>query len=254
MAGELEHLLLDKLLQCCQNKGLVKARGQQRTDSTRVLASVRKLNRLELVCETMRAALNKLATVAPDWLAKIAPEEWYQHYGRRIEEYRLPKAAAKRDAYGQQIGEDYDYLLTCLERSNVANWQELAQIKALKLTLQRHYEYDADATADNPRIRWRAKKELPLAEKGIESPYDIDARFRSRYGVSWVGYMVHLSETCEDDRCHLITHIETTDATVHEIQRIEAIHQSLTDKKLPPAEHFVDSAYVDAAQLVDAKK
>ena len=42
-----EHLLLDKLLLRCQEKGLLKARGKQRTDATRVLASIRKLNRLE---------------------------------------------------------------------------------------------------------------------------------------------------------------------------------------------------------------
>jgi hypothetical protein len=36
---------------------LLKARGRQRTDSTHVLASVRVLGRLELVGETLRAAL-----------------------------------------------------------------------------------------------------------------------------------------------------------------------------------------------------
>ncbi|MEM8505629.1 MAG: transposase [Cyanobacteria bacterium P01_D01_bin.1] len=61
-----EQLLLDKLLLRCKERGLLKKRGQQRTDATRVLASIRKLNRLELVGETMRAALNELATVAPD--------------------------------------------------------------------------------------------------------------------------------------------------------------------------------------------
>ena len=67
-----EQLLLDKLLLRCKEKGLLKKRGQQRTDATRVLASIRKLNRLELVGETMRAALNELATVAPEWLSAIA--------------------------------------------------------------------------------------------------------------------------------------------------------------------------------------
>jgi hypothetical protein len=40
------------------------ARPRQRTDSTRVLAVTRDLNRLELVGETLRAALDGLATVA----------------------------------------------------------------------------------------------------------------------------------------------------------------------------------------------
>ncbi|PZO22610.1 MAG: IS1182 family transposase [Leptolyngbya foveolarum] len=251
-----ENLLLDKLLLCCRENGLLKARGQQRTDATRVLASIRKLNRLELVGETMRAALNELATVEPDWLTAIAPDEWYVRYERRVETYRLPTSQAKQDAYGQQVGEDAYYLLKCLEASDIANWQSLSKIVALKIVLERHYEYRADAsgTPDTPRVRWKSKKELPRANAGIESPYDIDARFRSRYGVNWVGYAVNLSETCDDDQCHLITHVETTDASVHEAQRTAVIHQALADRDLLPSEHFVDSAYVSAEHLVSAQQ
>jgi hypothetical protein len=39
--------------------------GRQRTDATQVLAAVRELNRLELVTETLRAALEALAAAAP---------------------------------------------------------------------------------------------------------------------------------------------------------------------------------------------
>lgn len=253
IASNQEHLLLDKLLQCCQEKGLVKSGGKQRTDATRVIAAIRKLNRLELVGETMRAALNELATVAPEWLTAIAPDDWYERYGRRIEDYRLPKSESNRNAYAQQVGEDAYYLLACLESSEVANWQSLARIKALNLMLARHYEYNADASVKE-RVRWKSKKELPRAEAGIESPYDVDARFRSRSGLSWVGYAVHFSETCENEECHLITHVETTDATVHEAQRTEAIHQALAERQLSPSEHFVNSAYVSAEHLVTAKQ
>lgn len=252
--SEQEHLLLEKLLDCAQEKGLLKPRGKQRTDATRVLASVRKLNRLELVGETMRAALNELATVAPDWLSDIVPNDnWYERYGRRVEDYQLPKSEAKRNAWAQAVGEDAYYLLFCLEASRIPNWEKLPKIQALKRMLDRHYEYDADGPL-NAQVRWKSKKELPRAETDIESPYDIDARFRSRRGVNWVGYAVHLSETCDDEQCHLITHVETTDASVHEAQRTEAIHQSLIDRKLPPLEHFVDSAYVSAEHLVNAKE
>ena len=251
-----EQLLLDKLLLRCKEKGLLKKRGQQRTDATRVLASIRKLNRLELVGETMRAALNELATVAPEWLSAITPDEWYARYERRVETYRLPSSKTKQDAYGQQVGEDAYYLLARLEASDVDQWQSLPKIEALQIVLERHYEYKADApdTPDAPRVRWKSKKELPRTNAGIESPYDVDARFRSRYGVNWVGYAVNVSETCDDEQCHLITHVETTDASVHEAQRTETIHQALADKDLLPSEHFVDSAYVSAEHLVNAKK
>ena len=90
LAGDAAERLLARMLDVARDAGLLKARGRQRTDSTHVLAAVRTLNRLERVGETMRATLNELATVAPDWLQAMAPAAWYERYGRPVENYRLP--------------------------------------------------------------------------------------------------------------------------------------------------------------------
>jgi transposase len=68
IAGQAEQQLLNSMLATLQERGLLKARGRQRTDSTHVLAAIRTLNRLTGVGETMRQALNALAAEAPDWL------------------------------------------------------------------------------------------------------------------------------------------------------------------------------------------
>src|ERR1041384_5445666 len=47
VAGRLEQGLLDAMLARLRERGLLKARGRQRTDSTHVLAAVRAVNRLE---------------------------------------------------------------------------------------------------------------------------------------------------------------------------------------------------------------
>src|SRR5262245_48365797 len=99
----------------CQAVGLVKAQGRQRTDATHVLASVRVLNRLELLGETLRAALDELATVAPEWLRGLAPAPWYQRYQRRIEDSRLPQKGADREAYATTVGQDRFLPLEWLE-------------------------------------------------------------------------------------------------------------------------------------------
>src|SRR6266511_5644888 len=91
VAGQAEQLLLDTLLTQLRALGLLTARGRQRTDSTHVLAAIRVLNRLELVGETVRHALNSLAVVAPDWLRAQVPPEWFDRYGTRIENYHLPE-------------------------------------------------------------------------------------------------------------------------------------------------------------------
>jgi transposase len=99
--GGAEEVLLEKLLACCRALGLVKARGKQRTDSTHVVAAVRYMNRLELVGETLRAALNDLAAQAPDWVRAVARAEWYERYQRRSEQGRLPKGKEARESYAR---------------------------------------------------------------------------------------------------------------------------------------------------------
>src|SRR5262249_59427609 len=76
LAGSAVELLLDKLLERCRALGLLTGRGQQRTDSTHVLAAIRVLNRLALVAETLPAALNAGAAVGPARLQGGTPLAW----------------------------------------------------------------------------------------------------------------------------------------------------------------------------------
>jgi transposase len=260
LAGSAEERLLETLLERCCTLGLLKARGQQRTDSTHVLAAVRVLSRLELVAETLRATLNDLATVAPQWLQALAPVEWYERYGKRIEDSRLPRAKGARDAYAQAVGEDGFRVLDAVDAPEVPEAvRTLASITTLRRVWQRHYtrtESPRSATRKRPgpRVRFKTNRALPRAAEGIESPYDTEARYRHKRDTQWTGYMVHLSETCEPTAPHLITHVHTTAATVHEAQCTAPIHQALLEKELPPSEHLVDAAYIDAALLVESQE
>ncbi|MEE8142695.1 MAG: IS1182 family transposase, partial [Planctomycetota bacterium] len=260
LAGSAEERLLDKLLERCQDHGLLKARGQQRTDSTHVLAAIRVLNRLELVGETLRAALNELAGVAPEWLQSLAPLEWYERYSKRIEDSRLPREQSKRDAYAHTVGEDGFALLDAFEDHQAPpELRDLPIIDTLRRTWQRHYERRDDGTATTGEggerhVRFKANRELPKAAEGIESPYDLDARYRTKRDTQWTGYMVHVSETCEEEAPHLLTHVHTTAASVHEAKCTDAIHQGLSDKDLAPGNHLVDAAYVDAELLVTSRQ
>jgi len=259
LAGSAEELLLDKLLERCRALGWLKARGQQRTDSTHVLAAIRVLNRLELVAETLRAALNAVATIAPDWLQAVTPLAWYERYSRRIEESRLPKDTAAREAYAHTVGEDGFRFLDLLESPEApAGLRELPRLEALRQTWQRHYERTACALASpgappERRVRFKASRDLPPAAEGIESPYDVEARYRHKRDTAWTGYRVHVSETCDPTAPHLLTHVHTTPATVHEAQCTEPIQQALVDKDVPPDEHLVDAAYISAELLVHSR-
>jgi transposase len=256
LQGAAEERLLGRLLARCRELGLLKARGRQRTDATHVLASIRVLNRLELVGESLRAALNELAAVAPDWLRGSAPEAWYERYARRVEDDRLPRTATEREAHARMVGEDGFALLDRLdEPATPEGLRSLPKVAVLRRVWERHFARDGTPppSGGGGTVRFRPKEELPPAEK-IETPHDPEARFRHRGEVSWIGYIVHLSETCEDDAVHLLTHAMTTTATVHEARCTAAIHAALVAKGLPPGEHLVDSAYVDAELLVRSRE
>lgn len=178
--------LLEKMLVLFQQKGWLKARGRQRTDSTHVLAKIRALNRVLCVWETMRAALNSLAVVAPDWLRAHSHPDCYQ----RVDDV----------------------------------------------------------------VRWRSSENIPPPSRYIGSPYDEDAHYSKKRSTTWVGYKVHLTESCETHLPLLITHVETTSAPVSDDAMTAPIHAELARKALLPAEHIVDTGYVDAKLLVESQR
>lgn len=93
---------------------------------------------------------------------------------------------------------------------------KLPKAAALRTAWSRHFERTASPPEGPPSVRLKTSREAAQAPEKIESPYDTEARYRSKSAMHWTGFMVHLSETCEDDSAHLITHVHTTAADVHE--------------------------------------
>jgi transposase len=244
-----EHLLFDTLLVKLREKGFLKARGRQRTDSTHVLGAIRAMNRLECVVETMRHALNCLAMVAPEWLRQHRREEWAERYVHRAEDYHLPTTKAKREAYAEVVGVDGWVLLTDVFAKDSPLWlREAPAVETLRRVWVQQYSYVDGA------IRWRDVNNTPPSTLMISSPYDTEAHYARKSGVSWIGYKVHLTETCDPEGPHLITHVETTHAPVGDHEAVEPIHEALEQKELLPSRHLVDTGYVEAKLLVTAPR
>jgi transposase len=249
VAGKAEHLLLDRMLERFKARGLVKARGKQRTDSTHVLAAVHDLHLLELVAETLRAALDDLAAVVPDWLRGIAQPAWFERYARRIEDYRLPKSREKRAALALEVGADGFLLLDALDAPTApAAARGVPMVGTLRDVWRVHY------ARDDGRPRWRAGAELPPVGERLQSPYDPEMHYSTKRQIEWSGYKVHVTEACDADAAHLITHVTTCPAMQPDMASTAEIHERLAAKGLPPSEHFVDSAYVDAGLLVSSQR
>jgi transposase len=249
LSKDAERLLLDSLLDRLRQLGLIKPRGRQRTDSTYVLAAVRRLNRLERVGETLRAALNELAVVAPEWLRKLAPPQWYERYAKRVENYALPKSEAARQELASVIAADGEKLLGAIDAAT--EQPILAQVQAV-LTLRRLWAEQYTGTPG--KLRWREVTEMPAPAGLLSSPYDTEARYSTKRDVNWLGYKVHLTETCDEQQPHLIVNVETTPATTPDDNMLEQVHDSLKVRDLLPAEHLVDKGYTDAHVLVDSQR
>jgi transposase len=247
--GNAELLLFETMLTCLDDKGLLKVRGRMRTDSTHILAAIRTLSRLECIGETLRQAVNVLATVVPDWLRGWVPVEWYDRYSRRFEDYRLPKSRQDRYMLGEQIGQDGLFLWDQL--SNNAELAQLCNLTALETLRQVWLQ---QFMSQDDQLKWRPANDLPPASLLITSPYDVEARLSKKRKMEWTGYKVHLTESCDEDLPHLIVNVETTAATTTDYEMTPEIHKHLAERDLLPGEHLLDSGYMSADNLVDSQK
>lgn len=285
-----EHLLFEAMLKHFKEKGLVKERTNQRTDSTHILAKIRALNRLECVHETLRAALNVLAVLEPQWLSSVVPPDWFERYDKRLDEFRLPKQPSQREELALVVGQDGFYLFEMLKHHPPEAMEGLIKLKAierLRRVWLQHYQFSEG------QLQWRPNDNLPPAGLMISSPYDEEARYARKGTTSWVGYKIHLTETCgtvmaetsnpaqyldqpvsaelqdyaqigeKDDAGpgagegrelpHLITNVETTIACAGDVSVTSNIHNHLHQQQLLPANHIVDTGFVDARLVLESE-
>jgi transposase len=248
LAGSAEGRRFDQLLERGRPMGWLKARGQQRTDSTPVLAALRGLHRLERVAETLRATRHARATGAPAWRHARAPRAWDERDGPRSEETRLPPGQANRAGYAQTVGEEGCAFRAALATSEgPAGGRALASGAARRHTWQRHAERLPAASPGEPaparRVRFKENRDVPRAAEGREAPDEVAAPSRDTPGTSWTGYRVPVSATCAPTQPPLLTHGHTPSAAVHAASGPAVIQQALVDKDLVPTEHLVAGAY-----------
>jgi transposase len=248
LAHEAACTYLDRLLERCREHGWLKARGRQRTDSTHVLAAIRTVSRLEGVGETLRHALDVLAQAAPDWLYPWLPAAWFDRYGTRFADFRLPKGITARQELAETIGNDGYALLAATMAPAAPAW--VRDLPALQTLRQMWWQ---QFTPTEQGAQWRADDTLPPSAQLLHSPYDTDARYSTKRTTAWLGYKVHITETCDADTPNLITHIATVPATEHDSLVIDTIHADLAARDLLPAEHLVDAGYVSSETLVSSQ-
>lgn len=250
ITGGAEQKLLDILLTQLREAKLLKTHRRQRTDSTHILGAIRTLNRLETLGEGMRLALDSLVVAAPDWLAANIQPDWFDRYGRRVENYRLPKLDSEREALASTIGAEGLSLLDAIYDPTAPQW--LRQIPGVE-TLRQIWVQQFYPPEPSGSVQWRTVKDLPPSTIAIHSPHDVEAHYSSKRSIDWVGYKVHITEICDEDSPRFITNVHTTLSTITDEQAVEPIHSSLEEKGLLPEEHLLDAGYPTAENLVNSQ-
>jgi transposase len=263
----LEAKVLDLLVARLVGLGLLKARGKQRTDSTHVLAAVRQLNQVELVGESVRACVEALAAAEPDWVRSCLDASWQRRYGARVDSWRMPASKTKRVALGADYARDGVALLRAVWDPGSPSWLAgLPAVGVLQRVLIQNVLVEVDRGGREViRLREADTDGLPPGRCRIISPYDTDARWGGKRDLTWPGYKLHISESCDaevstgpaadevpDTPPNLITNAATTDASVPDVAMTQPIHADLAARGVPPGEHYVDSGYPSADLLVSS--
>ncbi|MEY9932455.1 hypothetical protein ABH926_007106 [Catenulispora sp. GP43] len=216
-----------------------------------MIAGVRKLNRVELVGEGLRAALEEIAGISPDWIVPVLAPGWDERYGRKVETSRLIGRGSRKTtmaALAAQIGADGAALLARIDADHTAAWMNtLARVRILR-TL---WGQQVTAGPDGALVLKDGAGLAPSAER-LCSPYDPGARYSTKgrgaeEDIEWQGTKAHLTESCDDDLPNLITDVHTTMATDPDVTATTDIQDKLIGRGLAPAEHLMDSGYPSAA-------
>jgi hypothetical protein len=204
--------------------------------------------------------------------------DFARRYGTPMTSWRPPESEARREELAIVYANDGYALLEAVYHPSSPPWlRELPALDVLRRVLLQNYT--RTITGDGREVIRRREKEpdgdgLPPGHARIASPYDLDARWGAKREEFWLGYKLHITETCDDaPACtcrpgaqssghdkgcahltapNLITHVATTDATVTDNQMTGLTHEDLAGKNLAPGRHYLDSGYLSAALVVSA--
>src|SRR5258707_12322659 len=162
----------------------------------------------------------------------------------------MPASETKKAELALAYGRDGHTLLKAVYAAagsdpDLAFLARLHQVEVLRVVLLQNYLTVAGEQGREVIRRREAQVEgLPPGRSRITSPYDTVARWGVKRDTFWNGYKVHVTETCDPAGAdgssdgdgdgdgdgeaipppHLITNVQTTDATVPDTQRTKPSH------------------------------
>lgn len=249
IAHDQAKLAFDTVLQGLREAGLVPRRSKQRLDSTHVTGLVARISLLELLRETTRLALKELQRQS----GLAHPPFWTSLWERYVEsklDYRLEDAALRDKQL--QAGQDVTLLLAWANEQGTAV-TEGRQVQLLKRVLEENFRTDEGKLAVQPQ-----------PADAVKNPHDPQALWSTKSSgkKDWVGYKVQVAETvCDQPRppgeptAAFLTAVQTQPAIGSDEAGMRQVLGAQADSGLDkPEELFVDSAYVSAGSILQARQ
>lgn len=237
-----EWVVFERLVVYLRERGYIKGRGKQRTDSTKIIGLVARLSRLELVWETIRVTVRALVDADVSWVRKQLPVSFVDNYSKRRWDFRLSKAEIQQQM--GEAGQEGYWLLDQVEAHGSGELKALAEVRQLGRVLEEQFTRGEDGEAA-PRPPGESKGDV------ITSPHDPDARYGKKGGHGWVGYKLQVTETTGDE-CSFITDVEIVPAMRQDNQCLEAIQDRLIERGIPPRQQYVDQAYMSGRHIAES--
>jgi hypothetical protein len=165
--------------------------------------AVKALNQLELGGETLRHALNVLATVAPEWLTPRVKPEGFERSAERIEDSRLPKEKTERDALSATIGEDGSTLLAGINQAAAQpEWAWLKELPAVRILEQTWAQQYRQVGGHAQRLTLSASRSAPHAQRLTPKEMaPVSASGTARPTTRRSGTAAHATSTGSVTRC-----------------------------------------------------
>ena len=242
-------LAFDAVLEGLREAGLVSRRSRQRLDSTHVLGLVARLSLTELLRETLRLALKELHDTAD----LVHPPFWSLLWERYVEskiDWRLDEPTLKEKQL--QAGQDITLLLVWARQQDPA----VAAGKQMQLLAR---VLEENFSTEEGKLQLHSQP--PTA---VKNPHDPQARWSAKADgkKQWVGYKAQVAETVADHplepgepTASFITAIETQMATQSDEAGMQQVLEEQAKSGMEkPSELYVDSAYVSAQAIIDARK
>jgi transposase len=236
-----EARVFESLLQDLEGLGMLKRRGRQRTDSLAVLTRVRELNRLELVVETLRVAVQALLATEPEWTRATVPPTWEERYGQRCVAERLTER--ERAVLQSETGRDGQWLLERLAASTAPKGlQQLSEGEVLRTVWEQQF------VVREQTVVWREPGPYDGTTR-IQSPHDPEARYSKKHDQEWIGDKLQVTETDDEGLPHLIVDIALTSSVESDQPALGEIQDRQAEREVLPSERFVDQGYVSGETL-----